>query len=463
MADLFISYASEDRQRAQAVANLLADRGWTVWWDRKILAGQAYDQVIEYELESARCVIVLWSASSVASEWVKSEAAVAAERGVLVPALIENVKPPLEFRRKQIADLIGWTGDPAHPGLQALCAGVAALVEGSSVVSPQPRVGARPPAVAPVLGGTNWLRWVGGLAIFLVACAVYGVWRGAFSFLPAAAQGEGGNPPAVSALRTTLGPPRGLDDPEPLQLGVIRQVTLDRNQTAYFRWDGPAAAHEAVLDVRRADLKTSNIMGSLSFLHSSGEMLTDGAISFNEIDVGSRKSAPLPESTPPAAARNGLIFKLVNAHDKADYWVTVVGSSAQAPAPFYGAIAPQPIILSTGASGKLAPDESAFYICQLPAGDYRVTVDFTNARGEHTNLQGYFAVLGANGGNLLELARFNEIDVTYRKVGRFTQQQPGARIVKVHNFNYGVTYRLIIDPEETEPSHPKERRIKRPR
>ena len=74
MADVFISYANEDRERA-------------------------------------RSVVVLWSAQSTASEWV-SEAALAAERGVLVPVFIERVKPPLEFRRRQTIDLIGWSGDP---------------------------------------------------------------------------------------------------------------------------------------------------------------------------------------------------------------------------------------------------------------------------------------------------------------------------------------------------------------
>ena len=91
MTDVFISYAKEDRGRARTLASALQARGWSVWWDRDIKAGQAFDVTIEHEIETAKCVVVLWSKHSIASEWVKNEAASASERGVLVPALIENV------------------------------------------------------------------------------------------------------------------------------------------------------------------------------------------------------------------------------------------------------------------------------------------------------------------------------------------------------------------------------------
>jgi hypothetical protein len=170
MADVLISYASEDRERAGKLASALSAHGWSVWWDRKIIAGQAFDIVIERELENAKSVVVLWSKHSIESEWVKNEASVATERGILVPALIDEVKLPLEFRRKQTVDLTGWQGDPLHGGLQSLCEGIAVLM-GSEAP--------RPPVNLEDLqshGKSGWrLAMIVGL-IMAFGVTIYTVW-----------------------------------------------------------------------------------------------------------------------------------------------------------------------------------------------------------------------------------------------------------------------------------------------
>jgi hypothetical protein len=61
MNDIFISYASDDRAIAKSLAEALGKQDWTVWWDRQIPPGRSYDDVIEDALNTARCVIVLWS------------------------------------------------------------------------------------------------------------------------------------------------------------------------------------------------------------------------------------------------------------------------------------------------------------------------------------------------------------------------------------------------------------------
>jgi len=103
MTDVFISYANPDRERAREIANALSARGWSVWWDRNIKAGQAFDEVIERELETARNIVVLWSEASIASEWVKNEAAVAAQRRVLIPVLLDRVKMRSSFGASRLS------------------------------------------------------------------------------------------------------------------------------------------------------------------------------------------------------------------------------------------------------------------------------------------------------------------------------------------------------------------------
>ncbi len=111
MNEIFISYATEDRERARLLAAALSERGWDVWWDREIPLGKSFDEVIEKALAQARCVIVLWSAVSVTSEWVRNEASEGKRRGILLPVFMEHIDAPLAFRLLNGADLSEWSGD----------------------------------------------------------------------------------------------------------------------------------------------------------------------------------------------------------------------------------------------------------------------------------------------------------------------------------------------------------------
>jgi hypothetical protein len=128
MADIFLSYANEDREMARAVAGLLESAGCTVWWDRRIPAGRTWRSMIEEALRDMRCMVVLWSTYSVDSDWVKEEAEEARALGKLIPVLIEPVKPPVGFRSIQAADLTGWDGSRDALGARQLIADLESLM-----------------------------------------------------------------------------------------------------------------------------------------------------------------------------------------------------------------------------------------------------------------------------------------------------------------------------------------------
>ena len=120
MADIFLSYSSADKSIVKVIATLLESKGWTTWWDRQIPIGEHFDTVIERELHKAGCVVVIWTQQSIKSEWVKNEAADAAQRGILVPVVLETLTIPLAFRRIEAAMLTDWNGEPDHHELQIL-------------------------------------------------------------------------------------------------------------------------------------------------------------------------------------------------------------------------------------------------------------------------------------------------------------------------------------------------------
>jgi hypothetical protein len=98
MADLFLSYAHQDIKRAETLARLLEANGLTVWWDRRMVAGDKIHDVINEEIEKAKAVIVLWSPISVKSDWVIGEAQTAHELAKLVPIKIDECKLPINYR-----------------------------------------------------------------------------------------------------------------------------------------------------------------------------------------------------------------------------------------------------------------------------------------------------------------------------------------------------------------------------
>jgi hypothetical protein len=147
MADIFISYAREDQEKAARLAERLGQvRQWSVWWDRTILPGHDFADVIQTALDAAKCVIVLWSKDSVASQWVRVEAAEALRRRILVPILLDPVTPPLEFRAIQMADLTTWDWRSSDGNFDRLLAAIERLTATIAPSAPAPAPATLPQA-----------------------------------------------------------------------------------------------------------------------------------------------------------------------------------------------------------------------------------------------------------------------------------------------------------------------------
>lgn len=129
MADIFISYAHADKAWARALADLFAERKWTVWWDPNIQARESFRKVITEELEKARCVVVLWSPTSAGSEFVASEAARGQKRDILVGALIEETAIPVGLDERQAISLIGIEPGSVTPEVERLIETIAGVLE----------------------------------------------------------------------------------------------------------------------------------------------------------------------------------------------------------------------------------------------------------------------------------------------------------------------------------------------
>lgn len=109
--DVFLSYNREDQATARRFAEAFEREGFSVWWDATLRSGEAYDQVTERALKTAKAVVVLWSTRSVESRWVRAEATLADRYKTLVPAMIEPCDRPIMFELTQTADLSHWQGD----------------------------------------------------------------------------------------------------------------------------------------------------------------------------------------------------------------------------------------------------------------------------------------------------------------------------------------------------------------
>jgi len=170
MADIFVSYAREDRPRVAPFIELLEKQGWSIWWDREVLPGHSFGNEIDKQIDQASCLIVFWSRHSVESNWVQVEANEGLERGILIPVLLEDVRVPLVFRRIETVPLFDWPDKHDDEQLKRILGAIA-----STLKSPRRQFVteiSRPPKKLPnfkIVISMVLLIFIGGAASFYVS------------------------------------------------------------------------------------------------------------------------------------------------------------------------------------------------------------------------------------------------------------------------------------------------------
>ncbi|APW38025.1 hypothetical protein RD110_13160 [Rhodoferax koreense] len=170
IADVFLSYAHDDRPTARRLAEALQAQGVKVWWDRHLAAGSEFAQEIESRLQTARVVIGLWSAESVRSAFVRDECGRALRAGKLLPLRIAAVDLPLGFGQSHTLDLIDWDGDLDDEAFRQLLDEIRrhlGQAQASRTFAPQTRAWTR----------RRWSRGAIALAVALLTAGGWWSWQ----------------------------------------------------------------------------------------------------------------------------------------------------------------------------------------------------------------------------------------------------------------------------------------------
>ncbi|MES1201854.1 MAG: toll/interleukin-1 receptor domain-containing protein [Pseudomonadota bacterium] len=244
MADVFISYAREDRPRADWIARNLAQMGLDVFWDSEIPPGQTWADYVEDKLSHCKVVIVLWSEHSTKSQWVREEARMGRDKGKLIPVMIDATPAPFGFGEVQAANLSTWDGQPNHPEWMRVAAAVRSAAGAPASPAPPPAVQPARPATIPPPHAATAQAFAGASAAapkrnnaLLIALAAGGVILVllfvAFGAMMNAARTATTTDALVTDVGTTTTPPTppAQGDQNPTQI-IMAQLQADQQSLA---------------------------------------------------------------------------------------------------------------------------------------------------------------------------------------------------------------------------------------
>lgn len=106
--DVFISYSSQDLEAAQAICHVLEQNEIRCWIAcRDIPPGSDYGDVIDDAIKSCKVVVVIFSETAAASQWVKGELNIAfEEQKTIIPFRLDNT--PLKGQNRVMLNKTHW-------------------------------------------------------------------------------------------------------------------------------------------------------------------------------------------------------------------------------------------------------------------------------------------------------------------------------------------------------------------
>jgi hypothetical protein len=145
VARLFLSYSRNDSAKARHFCEWLEREGHDVWRDEDDIGGGAsFSAEIEKALNDCDAVVVLWSADSVRSAWVRDEAGFGRDTNKLIPISLDGTGPPLGFRQFQSIDFSKWKGRGSPPVGEKVSAAIARIAGSPSTPLPQSHTREKP-------------------------------------------------------------------------------------------------------------------------------------------------------------------------------------------------------------------------------------------------------------------------------------------------------------------------------
>ena len=255
-------------------------------------------------------------------------------------------------------------------------------------------------------------------------------------------------PIAAKAASAELGAPM------PIETGEIVKGRLAANKSHYWQIKALAGRYRIVLDVRRADDASSNLMAAMEAFDPDGRKLGQLA-GLNEIDVRRRLVATLDTTDKP---RPDLILRVTGASAITDYWLGLFPADAAVPFPYFvrtphvDALAlGQPAAMALGPLSS-SPD-GAWYAIDFDAQDYRVSARVERSDGVKGNVMAHVDMFGpigeSRGGN--GICNVNAIDQQASCARKLVFSDRTSVLFRIRADN-DVGYKLIfkVDPLPSE-------------